>query len=68
MSKSSGGTISSSQRPSVSDERQENQDNMENLRGARSFLLLEDNGSSHRCSLREALAEGCLCFNMLVKV
>lgn len=45
MSKSSGGTISGSQRPSVSDERQENQDNMENLRGVRSFLMLEDNGS-----------------------
>lgn len=66
MSKSSGGTISSSQRPSVSDERQENQDNMENLRGARSFLMLEDNGSYQPQSKKNA--ESCLCFNMFATI
>ncbi len=48
MSKSSAGTGSTGQRPSLTDERQENMDNLENLenlRGARSFPLLEDNGS-----------------------
>ncbi|TMS09868.1 Phosphatidylinositol 4-phosphate 5-kinase type-1 gamma [Larimichthys crocea] len=45
MSKSSAGTGSTGQRPSLTDERQENQDNMENLRGARSFPVLENNGS-----------------------
>lgn len=45
MSKSSGGTGSTGQRPSLTDERQENLDNLENLRGARSFPMLEDNGS-----------------------
>ncbi|XP_068427293.1 phosphatidylinositol 4-phosphate 5-kinase type-1 gamma-like isoform X2 [Clinocottus analis] len=50
MSKSSAGTGSAGQRPSLSDERPDDQDDFDSLREVRSFPVLEDNGREPPCT------------------